>query len=438
MIKHQTGAPQLRGLTKEDDFQVSWDITAVETPAIDGTDVSRDIIYSIYTYPSSQFTYDIKVNFPLNQTDFSIQKISGNSNLVGNLLTCIGSGSSTFEVKCLYGTRRYTVPNMTGGYVINTPVPYQFVNDSLANHITSNVINLFSGKPSNQSAVNRWVDPVYSENASGCSATKNPDAAAFSLDTSWISFLRSNGPGDKNPGFPCALISKRHIVVANHVGLPYKVIFRRNNGSFIEANILSGVNVSALGDSKSYWDLRIGYLDRDISGIDPVLFFPSKGINSLKNKFGMVNPQPDTLYRVPALISLNNDSNNSDDYKPSNGARYFGGPKIMACDLFGLSNIDFKQYTAFFKESKHFNLKNFFYTPYSGDSSSMVFVPVMQSGVMKCVLISSLWHAGDGPDYSAFSEQIDLQMRNLASARGDNFTYSLSYADLSSFPTYSE
>lgn len=435
-LKFSSGNKSLKGLAAEDDFKVTLQYSSINNPASSGSGTFRDVLYNTYTYPSSSLVYTIDVAYPITQTKPVITKISGNSTLVDNVLTGTGSGDSVFTVAGLYGTRSYQVINQTGGYTQNTAVPYSFVSGTLAEHIKNNVVSIFNGKATVQDSVARWnFGVVYSENASGCSATPNSLMAAASLDLSWISFVRSNGPGDANPGFPCALISRRHIAVANHVGLPSKVIFRRNDGSFVEANIVTGaeVNFNAT-DPNSFYDLRIGYLDRDITGINPVLIFPNSGTHSLPNKLGLVNPSS-YQYKLPSLISLHNDSLYTTGVKPPNGARYYAGPKILACDLSSLGSTSRNVKVAEFVQPGLSSLINFYFWPFGGDSSGKVFVPVMQSGVMKCVLVSSLYGAGSGPDYTAFGPQIEVYMRSLAASQGDNFAYTLTYVDLSAFPT---
>lgn len=427
-IKYSSGARTLQGLTSLDDYSVTFTQTPSNLPGSTTDGVTFDALTKINTYAGAFYNYPFEFTFPFWQSSPTLSVVSGNASISGSQVTATGVGSAVVESSGVYGKRRYSLQMAAGSGYTQTVFNNSYVAGSLSAHIQSNLLSYVNGKTPSNSIVQRFTSVTPAITAAAFQAVKNANLTTGALDLSWLSVRRiypSNPNWDGGGGFPAAVISKRHIICARHVGAAPRTIFQKQDGAFVQVDLISGDDVIVNGQVT---DCKVYYVNADLTGlITPVLFVPTSGAHPFKSKLPMLSTFGNVQnYGVPALISLNNEST----YSPVPSATtFYGGQKMLIAN--------FNVYASFSVPGNS-NFSPYYYYPFGGDSSSMVFFPINQSGTIRPVLLSSLYTATSGPNYCDPATQASMValMRTLAVAQGDNFAYDLTYADLSAFTSF--
>lgn len=425
-MKFSPSNKTLKGLTPVDDFNVTYSYTSTSIPGTTTQTTEKDVLVDVKTFDSALFTYTFSVVANNQAYPTTLSLVSGPATLNGNVLTATGQGTAKVSVSGYYGTREYDVPTGSGGsYVQKTPRGY--TSNSLIKHVNDNLVGYYTGKSVSDASTKRWSSATWGSTAATTSVTRNPSRVAPNLDLSWLAIVRivNNVP---NEIFPCALISPRHIIVADHVGLPERAIFERTDGTLVEANVLSGRTVVPADQIAA--DCKIGYLDRDVDGCTFARFMPPLGTYAPGLVSGTVSN-----YGLPVMSVRSNGSNI--------GQPLTGGAKLLPLDIkqIGTKNKFTWMPYPFQPEVLHDGPKDpvlspFYYPVYNNDSSSMLFCPVTVGGVTYCGLVTTLHTVISGADFPALVPKIQEEMNYLSTLNGDNRTFSPLIVDCSAFATY--
>lgn len=425
-FQYEVGASGVIGLTPLDDYSVQFTKQPVDAPSSTTYGVRLDAITETKTFSASWFNYPFEADSPFDQPDPVVEVLSGPATISNSTVVSTGIGDAVVRTTAAYGVREYTLTMANSGSFTQTSFAGSYVAGSLSADIQNNIRAYIDGRAPSNSIVQRYSSVTPAITAAAFQAAKNPNLMTGNLDLSWLSARRiyPDDPQRWDGGdvFPSAVISKRHILCARHVGASPRTIFQKTDGTFIQVNLISGADL-IVGDVGT--DCKIYYVDADLSGvIAPVLFAPTTGAHAIQNKLPLL-PQWSGLsrYSVPALASMHNPS------PPQSPPTFARGQKMLIVGVVGLS---------IWGEPFPADLASYYFLPYGGDSSSMVFFPVTQGGVVKPVLVSSMFSAGSGPAYADPSTQTAMiaLMRRLAADQGDAFAYDLTYADLSAFNSY--
>ena len=243
-------------------------------------------------------------------------------------------------------------------------------------------------------------------------AEANPDRVAQEIDMSWMSIRATDGHY-----FPCNLISERHAILAKHTGLSVgrRYVFRDKSNTLQYPNVES---VRDLGD-----DIALLYFDRPVTNCANVKFLgaPLEHIPSTTGET--------TYYKVPALIALYN----------SFTATFPTGRKLMTAAVRGFDQTTIYVGKPGFSELDAFHPPGDPYTSTGmrpGDSGSPAFFPIVENGgtEVTSVIVTALYTAYTGPNYSAFIPQIESAMNEMKNVSDTN-VYSVQLADVSQFVT---
>ena len=192
------------------------------------------------------------------------------------------------------------------------------------------------------------------------------------------------------------------------------IVFRRTDGTFIEAQVDSYTRINTAIDA------CILHFSSDLLGIAPARFLPANWANKLPS----IRKSP-WEYRsstdstgIPCFILSVNSS-----------AGLPMGQHLQALELARLSSSEVLN-TNWAQLSPNLQYPGFSSAPYGGDSSSPVFLPIMEGSNLCPILITSLFGAFSGPNFANMLPQIQSAMNALGAG------YTLQTINLDSFTDY--
>lgn len=425
-------ATQLTGLDAASDVAARVDQVASYTVQPGGSVNRPD---HTLTYPAGVIRRDAQVTIQPGASagNYAVTNLTPTlASLQGNSLIAAAQGTGAIAIDSPHG--RKTLP-----YAVHAPLAEAAPSSvplasTFAAHVLANIRGLYAGKPATDATLKRWTALTPGLTAATTTGTRNASWVLAGVDMSWQSVCQSDGATSWEV-FGCALLTPRHVLCANHTGLPSRIIFQRPDGTFTEALTVSNLQVPSTvqGAAKpGMTDSKIYYLDRAVTGITPVLVLPPLAPYTPSLYPSAIQPVADSNFLTCIEILING-------FGP-----YSAGRKaVAACARRLGATVDAIEYFAapamalgpLLNEQLDPLLSAYSVMRTGGDSSSMVLCPVVQQGVLRAALLSCVFGGADPclPDMHA---QMQTVMRSLAAAQGDNFPYTLSVADLSAFTQF--
>lgn len=408
------------------DFSVSLQRLTDEAPASATVETwgEEQVLRSVASGPVTRYSLQVSqdLNLPppqvesLNPEVFSVNP-SG--------LLKVSNGTGVLRVTGYAGVREFPVDFRDP----TPPTTYShlgFQGGSLAAHCTANVLARIQGKAQGGETQNIYIDGgTHRENLVDCFTEGfNPNSILAGVDIDCISFSRNNPDPFvlSRHRFPGILVGPRHIIGAFHC-IPttgQRVIWRRSDGSFVEANVVRDANLGG--------DMGIAMLDRDITGIAFGKLLPPNYRQKLRaGERRIINGT--FIARDRALLAFGITSNTS----PNLGF-------VRHAQVFGVASIGTVPTGAFFDnqvfigQPKQPEAQPFYSLPYGGDSGSPLFLLIDQAGVPTPVFIGSLYTATSAPTYPEFSPMAAQRFNEWGPQLGYSAPFNFQYADLSAFP----
>ena len=315
--------------------------------------------------------------------DLSFENLTPNIatlNQATRRLTRVSDGTASV-IAISNGLRKRVNPLMYRSIGVTADTHTDFVVGSLAKHIKDAVMGMVNGKVAGDATQLRTVDGV-----------ANPSLFTNPLDLSCLPIDISDGSWVQG-----CLISPRHVLVAKHVGSAASRSFRRTDGSIVTRNV-SAVTLPV----PSSVDNLIETLESDVEGVSPARVLPENYVTKFKPQ-GNPSPSGYTPKNVP-LIKCNRN----------------GGLRVgLAVGGEGVS----------VGSPRPSWMEPWFVEWFGGSSGSPCGYPI--NGMF--TFIGNAW-MGSGYNDDAISclNPDRVAIANLLAITG----HSLTYADLSGFPTY--
>lgn len=339
--------------------------------------------------------------------------------------------------------------------MVDLPVPAP---GSLFRHIYDNIAYMVDGETAGAQSQDRWLPgSTISYNYTTPSLTPNPNLFCSDMDFSCVSVTRNGTNGI----FPAVLLNERYVIAATHVNiLPgVKLVWQRKDGSYTSAVVTARRDLGG--------DVAVSELDADVTGIEPAWFFPQ----DIWNKTTPV-PRPEqrqlpnamnyfSYVRFPVIMHGHNTGGSGagvgDDWPLLSPPIATNSPHMRVM-IGGLGYSSITDNLSFYTISMGSYLtangagtgrdwtgsafatkyQPFSHTVYGGDSSSPVFVPVVQSTGLKSVLLMMYYSASGGAYHGdpVLQGKLMTAMAQMAAARGSTKTYGVQTVDLSAFRDY--
>lgn len=413
-IVFSPGAPDIIGMTHDDDFEFVVKETPMGTPGF-----VVDIEFPDATCQVTQISGSVNT-FTLGTTPVSLggppvtlESLTPNQCTIDSAGVVRkgtgGDGVCTIKATSAYGARTYSRSILTIGESQKNIGVSAYKPGSLAAHVYGLITGYFAGRTASlmQLHLHELDRRHWRENRIA------PD-----LDMSWQSVDASDGPA-----FPCSLISPRHATCAVHAGFGVgrTYVFMRPDGTVLEA---TAKRITRMQGS----DLGLIYFDVPLTGCALVKLAPNIAQKtSVKYTYNGAGAAL-AGYQFPALITLLNGYYLSQEV--------WGGRKLMATMLSGEydwevpKNPTLAAYAPYYSTDERSAIR-------PGDSGSAVFFPMIEPGksAPTCVLMSACHGAYTGPNYSAAVPWINAAMNSIKDST-DTTVYAVQQADLSAFPTY--
>ena len=251
---------------------------------------------------------------------------------------------------------------------------HEFTEGSLPDHFSASLFALVEGKTPGEATQLR----------------ASPNAFTKAIDLSCLPVEHSGGWAQG------CLITPRHLHVASHVGASGAYTFQRTDGTRVTRTVETAVN---LGD-----DHQIATLDSDVDGVSPAKVLPA----NIGNYFGPDYPGV-VRGNVPVLKGTRV------------GELRFG---------IGMLKADgFQRNKGFNSEARPETLSDWYVDYQGGDSGS----PCGLINGLQFIFLGNAWQgAGSNDDSSSMITFSRLLIEPVLAVTG----HSLTYADLSTFPTY--
>jgi hypothetical protein len=395
----------LRGYTPENDLS----FTLVETPLViaptdtAGTSGDQDTRVITGEIAANNFRLGIQTTLGYTVDNLTPGVISLDANFNAALIT---PGEALVRITDSLGQQRLIRRQMTGTGLGNNVGTYHtgFRAGSLGRHITDAIQAMVSGKTPGAATMDNCSANNY--NAAAPAVTRNAGLFCAGLDLSAISVIAAGGFS-----FPGALISSRHVLGAWHAPQPSPLVWKRQDGTYATANILSRARIDNT-------DLSVAYLDAAITGITSLKLLPADWKSYL---FTAGTP----YMKLPVLSKTTH---------AQNGA---------SADQWNINNlIAIKSTHDVYGECRHSPcwcpyapvlVTDAWYSPIiGGDSGGPVLVPVNGDPV----LLGGYYTTGSLPMASNYLTEIGAAMNALAVAQGDNTPYAVQTVSLAGFNTY--
>lgn len=266
---------------------------------------------------------------------------------------------------------------------------------SLGAHIDAAIRTMISGRTAGAS-----TQAVLSSTSGGAASpnhVRNANLFTGTLDLSAISVYGTAYDSNK---FPVVLISPLH-VMAGHAGASpgQQIVFKASNGTYEVRTVVSQVIVA-----NDWGENYVGLLNSEITTITPMKMLPTTWEQYLPNL-----TQDSLLSRLPVL---NKGWTAGDFIRILNADRayYWHANLPYSLGLRASTDVEFQSWSS---------------DIVGGDSNGPVFIPINGEPV----LLHCMNFTNGGAFYPSSSAAIQAAMTSLA-------TGTLSYADLSLFPTY--
>lgn len=402
---YSPGAKTLRGWMPIEDFSVqsSQGQTGTAVPGSLTTDKDQSILTASYSGTSQ--TYQLSVSGDVvpsfvNRTPAVV------SVTASGLVTALASGLAQVDAVTSKGTRRWEQLVLASQATVSVPQFQGYVAGSLARHITDQMLALIAGKTASDATRNVYSHNLYGINAVNINGDNQaPDAVRNASNFAAAIDLSGMTVGTYYAGiFPCALISPRHVIRADHVSSQGRCVWLGTNGQFYTATVKSSQNIGG--------DINIGYLDTPVpAAVKPFKVLPSNYTTYL----------PSTqVQRIPLL---------------SKG--WTAGDKLRVIEYWiRTTNPFLSSAPSIALDTQSVPIagspfESWFSPIISGDSSSPQWAVI--NG--EAVLMGSLWNVTGCSHYGDYVPQIEAAMNAIKDA-GDATVYALSHPDLSAFTSY--
>lgn len=421
-IKYAPGATTLRGLTPDFDYSAAIVETPTSIPATGGsqTTVQDRLMRATTTGGSDNNCIYRPQPVTLDGHDPMVTW----SSLTPSVATITADGSASrvsdglavFEASGIYGKRQYK-RQMTRSGAGAVDVFDGYVAGSLGKHIVDQMTALVAGKtPSDATRLNYstrtgdFSSPVIARNGANFAA---------SIDLSGMSVWRSEV---NNHGYwPCALVSSRHVIAANHVagGGLFSYAWLTPGGAIVKASVVAAKVIEGT-------DLQVGYLDQAMpAGVKRFKVLPANYRSYLPSA---------ATYWIPALSKR---QKVGDDMVAWIDTATYDAMRILPTRLAEVTGSDFV--TRHYAEVPRIGqldpadpLRAWQTELHTGDSGGPHFLVI--NG--EAVLLGHYADVAGCPHIADYATQIEAAMNAMAVAAGDATSYSLSRVSLSGFPTY--
>lgn len=395
----------LRGYTPAHDLN----FTILETPEVvtpsDGFSTSGDqntrTVYGTLT--ANNFRIGIQTELAYQVDNLTPGVISLDADLNVDLIT---PGAAQILITDSLGQKRLISRQMADTGLGGTVGTYHngFRAGSLGAHITAAMQAMVSGKTPGDATMDACSANNYS--TATPAVTRNTGLFCAGLDLTAISVIAGTGYT-----FPGALISPRHVLGAWHAPQPSPLVWKRADGSYATASILSRARIDNC-------DLSVAYLDAPISGITPLPVLPANWKTYL---FSAGTPN----MKLPVLSKT--------VHRPDGSQR----------DQWNINNIVAIQAAPFvYGEIAHMpcwctyqptlGTEPWYSKIIGGDSGGPVLVPINGAPV----LLGTYYSTSTLPMASLYIADIEAAMTTLAAAQGDATAYTLATASLAGFTAY--
>lgn len=399
-IKYALNTRKLDGTKPE----IPPTIVVTETP-LGGISSTSTIQLNEFNYDSTTVTPTInncQLNIDRSSLDQTHELVSltptiCSVNNTTGAVTSISSGTCKVAVYTPYHVLGFNRSFSTTAIVVSTAFKSWTAPTSLGAHINSEIRAMIVGKTPGAA-----TQSVLSSTSGGVQLPnhiRNANLFTGSLDLSAISIYNSSYNSNI---FPVVLISPRH-VMAGHVGANpgSQFIFKTPGGSYEIRTVISQSIVPEPTSGVNY----VGYLDSEITSITPMKLLPSTWEQYLPCLI-----QDQVFLNFPVL---NKGWTEGDFIRILNLNKVYtfteGYPKITYLQGPAL-DVDIAPWSS---------------SVISGDSNGPVFIPINGQPV----LLHCMNYSSGGDFYSDDLTGIQSAMTSLGSG-------TVTYADLSAFPTY--
>lgn len=395
-IQYGAGAPIIRGAAVSSIYSLSAEDKSITNATVQ----IQDQVFTGLTVPNFHVTVNGASGVQLSSATPGVCSIDGQGNV-----SCLDDGMCIIQTQAMFGSTSLWWPMSFR----NTGTFSGFSTGSLSKHICDAFTTMLQGKVAGAAAQAQFTS--YSGTTGAPAVVRNPSAFCSGLDLTGMSVMT----GSNSAMFPWMLISPRHIIGANHVSPgtgPF--VWQDAQGNYHTANRVRGAQVDG-GSVYGSSDIHVAYLDTPVTGVTPFSLLPSTWAQyiphlTLDNRdllsVGTTNQAG--LSTMPFLVRV---------HTAQSGVNPWG-------DGFALSHvgqgIDPVASNMAFETSA-----------VGGDSGSPIFLPI--NG--EAVLVSAWWTQIQGPWYANYISSINAAMNSVKDV-GDNTTYSVRLANLSSFQTF--